>query len=511
MSLRRCKPGFLLVAAVAAGCFGGSEAVPPTVAAAPAPREPARSFPELRLAAGPELDYVDPALALTAASWSLLWQVHLGLVTFRHAPGPAGAEVVPALADDFPEISDDGLVYSFRLRKGLVYSDGRAVHASDVRYSLERLRRMESPGAHWFEVVREISADDAERTVELRLAEPQPDLLELLATPLAAPVPRGTPPLEQRKRPIPATGPYRVERFEPRREIVLVRNPRFRALPGVPAGNAARIHVALSPRNSAASDYELRGGGPELAYVFLNTQLPPFDRLEVRRSVGFALDRAALAAASGAGAAPTENVLPPGTRGYERHSAYRRSLPRARRLVRSAGVSGTRVTVWSSAVRASSRPARLLVRELREIGLSARLRRLPAEEFYRVVAGRLPRAQIGVAFWSSPVPHPLRWFDALLNGDRIGQAPNSNLSYADDPELNERVADLRLRPVLTEEVMLAWAELDRLAVARALILPFAVRLPEGIRGARLDPSCRPSHVVFGIDLARVCTKRGRKG
>ena len=63
MSLRRCRPGLLLVAAVAAGCFGGSEAEPTTVAAPPAARAPARPFAELRLVAGPELDYVDPALA----------------------------------------------------------------------------------------------------------------------------------------------------------------------------------------------------------------------------------------------------------------------------------------------------------------------------------------------------------------------------------------------------------------------------------------------------------------
>jgi peptide/nickel transport system substrate-binding protein len=508
MSLRRSSPPLLLVAAVAAGCFGGSEAERATVAAAPAAQAPARPFAELRLRAGPELDYIDPALALTAASWTLLWQVQLGLVTFRHAAGSAGAQVVPALADDLPEISDDGLVYTFRLREALVYSDGSPVRAGDVRYALDRLRRMESPGVHWFEVVREVRADDAARTIEIRLAEPQPDFLELLATPLAAPVPRGTPPLEQRKRPIPSTGPYRVERFVPRREVVLVRNSRFRALPGVPVGNAARIHVALSPANRTA-EYVLRGSDPELAYVFLNTQLPPFDRFEVRRAVAFALDRAALAAAMGHDAAPTENVVPPGVPGYARHAVYRQSLPRARRLVRKAEADGIRVTVWSTAAPASRRPARLLAEELREIGLVARHRRLPAAEFYRVVAGRAPRAQIGVATWSAPLPHPSQWFDALLNGDRVGQAPNTNLSYADDPDLNEQLADLRLRPLLTEDVLRAWAELDRLAVARALILPFAVRSREGTPDPRLDPSCRAGHVVFGIDLARVCTKRVR--
>jgi peptide/nickel transport system substrate-binding protein len=499
MSLRRSS--VLLLALAATGCMGGSppEAVPEVRVAQP----PARAFAELRVSAGPELDYVDPALALTAASWTLLWQVHVGLVTFRHAPGPAGTQIVPALANDVPEISDDGLVYTFQLREGAVYSDGTPVRAGDVRYAIERLRRIESPGAHWFDVVEEIEADDAARMIEFRLREPQPDFLHLLATPLAAPVPRGTAPLEQRRRLLPSTGPYRVELFVPRQEVVLVRNPRFRPVPGVPVGNAARIHVSLSA--GGAVDYVLRGGGPELSYVFLNTQLPPFDRLEVRRAVAFALDRRALAAAVGDGARPTENVLAPEVPGYERHLVYRRSLPRARRLVRLAEAGGMRVTVWSTAAPAG----RELAEQLREIGLSVRHRRLPAAEFYRVVAGRTARAQIGIVSWSSPLPHPFRWFDALLNGDRLGQAPNTNLSYADDPELNERLADLRLRPLLTDDVVPAWAELDRLAVSRALILPFAVESPEGVLGPRLDPSCRAGHAVFGVDLARACTKRGR--
>jgi len=137
-----------------------------------------------------------------------------------------------------------------------------------------------------------------------------------------------------------------------------------------------------------------------------------------------------------------------------------------------------------------------------------RHRRLPPEEFFRAVAGREPLAQIGVASWSSPLPHPLRWFDALVNGDRIGEIPNTNLSYADDPELNDRLADLRLRPLLAEEVAAAWAELDRLAVGRALILPFAVRSERGVAGPRLDPACRASHGVFEVDLARLCTRKG---
>ncbi|MEX2211759.1 MAG: ABC transporter substrate-binding protein [Gaiellaceae bacterium] len=465
-------PFSLAAALLAAGCMGGSDP-PATVDATPTVR-PDRPFAELRVAAGEGLDSLDPQLGFTQESWRLSRLLHLGLVAF----GPDGS-IVPALAEDLPEISDDGLVYQFTLRAG--------VQASDFADALERLRRLDSPGEHWFAGIEEVRADDDARTVEYELAEPDASFLMKLATPLAAP-------------PQPS-GPYVAETSEDFREVLLRPNPRYRPLPALPAGNAALIRVQVGAERW---DVAQAAGPPSVAYVFLNTQLPPFDVLEVRRAVAFALDRPALAEA--AGARPTQNVLPAGVPGHESLSLYRRNLVRARRLVRRAGAEGKVVTVWSSSDPDSRRPARLLVETLRELGLGARYRELPPAEFFRTVAGRTARAQAGVSSWSSPLPHPLLWFDALLNGDRIGSAPNTNLSYADDPELNERIALLRLQPILTDQVAVAWAELDRLAAERALVLPFAVRRGSTRVARRLDRACVLQHVVFGVDLARLCLR-----
>jgi hypothetical protein len=131
---------------------------------------------------------------------------------------------------------------------------------------------------------------------------------------------------------------------------------------------------------------------------------------------------------------------------------------------------------------------------------------LPAERYYSVVAGRRGKAQIGVATWSAPLPHPILWFDALLNGDRIEEVPNTNLSFADEPELNARIEELRRHPVLTEEIEESWAALDRLALEQALLAPFAARTPVHAFGGRIDHACAVQHVVFGLDLARLCVR-----
>src|SRR5919106_184441 len=118
--------------------MSGSSAQDTTTGLAAPGADPPRRFAELRVLAPRTLDYVDPALAYTTESWALLWNVHLPLVTYRHAAGALGAKLVPALAEQLPEITDDALSYRFQLRPGLRYSDGHEVRASDFRRARER-------------------------------------------------------------------------------------------------------------------------------------------------------------------------------------------------------------------------------------------------------------------------------------------------------------------------------------------------------------------------------------
>ena len=65
-----------------------------------------------------------------------------GLVTYNHVPGPAGIHLVPDLAMSLPATTNGGMTYTFRLRPGIRYSDGRAVRAADFRRAIERLFRL---------------------------------------------------------------------------------------------------------------------------------------------------------------------------------------------------------------------------------------------------------------------------------------------------------------------------------------------------------------------------------
>src|SRR6202044_423932 len=61
-----------------------------------------------------------------------------GLTTYKHASGAAGGNLIPGLATALPTISNGGKTYTVTLRKGLVFSNGTPVKASDFAYTVER-------------------------------------------------------------------------------------------------------------------------------------------------------------------------------------------------------------------------------------------------------------------------------------------------------------------------------------------------------------------------------------
>ena len=89
-------------------------------------------------------DYMDPALSHTGEGWTATWNTYIPLLTYAHASGKAGSKVIPGLAKAMPEISNGGKTYTLTLRKGLRYSDGTPVKASDFPYTVERVFKLNS-------------------------------------------------------------------------------------------------------------------------------------------------------------------------------------------------------------------------------------------------------------------------------------------------------------------------------------------------------------------------------
>ena len=97
---------------------------------------------ELRVEAGGNPDFLDPALARDPLAWQIMGATQGGLVAFRRAEGTPGTTVVPDLATALPVVSPNGLTLTFTLRDNVRFGPpaSRVALPSDVKSSLEGCR-----------------------------------------------------------------------------------------------------------------------------------------------------------------------------------------------------------------------------------------------------------------------------------------------------------------------------------------------------------------------------------
>ncbi len=98
----------------------------------------AGSSSAITLVVGTAPDSLDPQFGYTTQAAEADWLAYTGLTTYAHSNGTAGGNLIPGLATALPQVSKDGKTYTMTLRKGLVFSNGKPVKASDFTYTVER-------------------------------------------------------------------------------------------------------------------------------------------------------------------------------------------------------------------------------------------------------------------------------------------------------------------------------------------------------------------------------------
>jgi len=510
-----------------------------------------KTFANFRLAYDTGIDYLDPGLSYTVEGWQIMWNVYLPLLGYKHAAGPDGATIVPYLAQDLPKVSSDGKTYELTLRSGLKYSDGTAVKASDFAATIERDFKVDSPGVGFFGNIvgadaysktktghiSGITTDDATGAITIKLNAPQGDFENILATEFAALVPASAPAKDQSTTPMPATGPYMIKSYAPNKQAIVVRNPNFDASVfggNVPAGNPDKMTVdiigddtvALQRVISGQDDYDFHQIPPDrLAstqqkygaqikvytpantyYFFMNVREKPFDNLKVRQAVEYAVNRDALVRIYGGLAQPTENVLPPTYPQYQKLNLYPYNLAKAKSLIAASGQKGASVTVWNHDRGTDPKATAYLTDVLNSIGLKATDKVINSAVYWTTVGNQATKAQIGFADWFQDYPHPLDWFDVLLNGERITQTHNNNYANFDDKAVNAKIDALKKEPSLTASVNTGWASVDKMTMEQAPWVPFMNRQFTDFFNADMDLSCYVNHVLYQFDFALICHK-----
>jgi YVTN family beta-propeller protein len=481
----------------------------------------------------PTAVHLDPAHGYDG--WGSLILTNDGLVAFRGAGGRQGSTVIPDLAASVPAPTDGGRTYAFQLRRGLRYSTGAAVHASDIRRGLERVLRLNRApvvsvyytgirGARRCVARRKapcdlasgIQVDDAAGTITFRLTRPDPDFRYKLALPSAVAVAPGVGLVP--RAPVPATGPYMVAGLSAHGPLRLVRNPRFRPVDGRPDGypDAITIDCCADPQRAFRAveqgRADLVGGNfgpnielgaqidalatryagqlhttpvPATIFAFLNTHAPPFDDVNVRRALNYAVDRSAFVAVQGGerSAQPTCQFLPanfPGHRPYCPYTASAGSgrpwsapnLARAQRLITRSHTRGMRVTVLAGPHNFIAQ-GRWIVTQLDRLGYRATLRVLPkTADYFAYITDSRHRAQIGALGWITDYPAASGMLALFRCAAFVPASPNQqNFSEFCDRRTDALIRRASQLPADDPTADALWAQVDKRITDQAAVVP----------------------------------------
>ena len=447
---------------------------------------------------------LDPARVSDIYGLAVAQQIFDGLVEFDQT-----LTIVPALAQ-YWKATRDGLTWTFTLRKGVKFHHGEEVTADDVVYSLTRLLdpKVKSSAADLFAnihgarefregratTVSGLSALDAS-TVRIVLEEAQAPFVSMLAVGHVKIVPRKRA-AEQGEAfgqtPI-GTGPFRFERWERGKEIVLGANPDY--FGGAP--RLGRVVYRIFPGEQIASMFEeFRKGQLEdspvpmqnypkllastrsihvkrptfsVRFLGLNTRAKPLNDPRVRQALIYAIDRQAIVEEVTRGRfVPARGILPPGTLGYNPQLAsYAYDPPRARELLAEAGYPngqglGT-LTIWSSVK--LEREHQLIVQHLAAVGVQAEFKYVTEwPQFSRMLTnGQFPVFQYA---WLADMPDPDNFLFKLFHS----KSPRNYTGYA-NAQLDALLVRARNEPDPLVRVEL-YRRAEQMVMNDAVVIPF---------------------------------------
>jgi peptide/nickel transport system substrate-binding protein len=467
-------------------------------------------------------DYLDPQLSYTVDGWEAEYNTYIPLLTFKHAAGSEGTKVVPGLAKSLPKITNGGKTYTFTLQKGLKFSDGTAVKASDFQTTMQRLFDVDSGGAPFFtgivgasdyqtgkaKTITGIKTNDSTGQIVINLTQPDGELPYELAIPFTAMVPPDTPAKDQTPNPPPSTGPYELSKVDTGRQFVLTRNPQWaknnaKLVPNVPTPHADSItETVVKNLSSQTTDVEQNRADfmidppptdriPEVEskypdrfrkevtvstyYFWLNTKSPTFKDVRLRQAVNYAVDPAALQRIYGSLMVPTQQVLPPNMPGYKKFELYPHNMNKAKQLFKQANPSDTDITVWTDDEEPNDRAGAYYQDVLKKLGFNAKLKIVNGSTYFTTLGDlKTPNLDTGFSDWFQDFPHPNDFFGILLNGDSIHPTNNNNYSQLDVPSLNSQMNTLVQKP-LNSSAQAGYAALDKKVMQQAPWAPYGNR------------------------------------
>jgi peptide/nickel transport system substrate-binding protein len=259
----------------------------------------------VRIAISSEPDNFDPMIsAATDTQSTVLLNVYEGLLAFNEK-----GEFIPALAKDYT-VSEDGLSYSFVLKEGIRFHNGKSFSSEDVKYTYDMLAGLAGEAPLNVTISRLVASVEilSEYAVEIRLIERNAGFITRLTIPIC---PAGY--ADASVKPI-GTGPYRFVEYQPGQKVALEKNTDYATdaarmpsiekvefrimtdpnarLMALKSGGLDISFVDANDKPALESDFRLVETPSNMVQVMgLNNTVAPLDDVRVRQAINYAINK----------------------------------------------------------------------------------------------------------------------------------------------------------------------------------------------------------------------------
>ncbi len=495
-------------------------------------------------------DGFDPALYTSGTTFDVSSrQIYNKLVEF--APGTTN--IVPALAESW-SISDDGLEYTFNLRKGVkfhttpYFTPTRDFNADDVVFSFERQRLEDHPyhkasGGTWeyfggmsMPVLIKAVRKDDEHTITFVLNRPESPMIANLGMDFASILSKeyadkmlaaGTPEMLNQQ-PV-GTGPFKFVAYQ--KDAVI----RYAAHEDYWAGKAAIDSLVFAITPDASVRYQkLKAGechvmpypnpadlkamaadpdinlmqqeGLNVGYLAYNTQVAPFDNVNVRRALNMAINKQAILDAVFQGSGKiAKNPIPPTIWSYDESTVDDPYDPeKAKAMLAAEGAAGLKMKIWAMPVQRPYNPnarrmAELIQADFAKIGVEVEIVSYEWGEYLKR-SRELKRDGAILLGWTGDNGDPDNFLAVLLGCDGVEKSNRAQWCYKPFDDLVQKaktIADVGERTALYKQAQKIFKEQAPWAtIAHSVVFK---PLRKEVKNFKIDPF--GGHIFYGVDLA----------